>query len=701
MTLDPLYRLPHPLAQRLGRLVVLSWFGAAAAAAWVISQAFAYKAGGHAALGPPWLAAPGAARPWLLGLALLTGLAAAPLAVRRLRAGLVAIASTAVLSALALGPLYTPFHAFLWYSRFRDLPAAAAWWRVAASAYVCFAALAAIAALAVYVVLARRWTQPSHIHGSAAWAQRPDVHASGLLQDDLHRFPQGILLALWPGRRPRPLVDTTDRHVLVFAPTRSGKGVGIVVPNLLSWPESALITDIKGENWHLTAGYRTKIGQRCLRFDPTDTTGDAARYNPLREIRLGDQDVRDAQNLAEVLVDPNGDKRTRDHWDRTAHALLTALILHVLYDRESPKTLTACADVIASGDPSRPGGDAALERMQTYPHLGSKPHPYVARLAQETLLKPSEERGSVVSTALSYLALYRDPILAANIAESDFALDDLMNAERPTSLYLTIPPTDLARTRVFIRLLLNQFLSRLAERLEYRDAQAVRPYRHRLLLLLDELPALGHLHFLQHSLAFVAGYGIRALLIAQDLSQLHAAYSRDESITSNAHTKVAFTPNRPETAELLSRILGDTTVHQKKRSVGTGVGGGLSSVRSTYSDSESKRPLLTPDEALRFPAAEAIVLTAGARPIRALRFRFFDDPQFLERARLAPPPGAAESPRKPLPGPWDALGHNLPPAPASAPPAPAEALETPTAAPLAEPPPLLPQPAVRPPRRRT
>src|SRR3546814_193980 len=161
-------------------------------------------------------------------------------------------------------------------------------------------------------------------------------------------------------------------HVLGFAPARSGKGVGLVVPTLRTWPGSAIVHDIKGENWQLTAGFRARHG-RVLLFDPTNTKSSA--YNPLLEVRRGEWEVRDVQNVADVLVDPEGSLEKRNHWEKTSHSLLVGAILHVLY-AEPDKTLAGVAGFLS--DPKRPI-ETTLAAMMTTRHLGEDgPHPVVA-----------------------------------------------------------------------------------------------------------------------------------------------------------------------------------------------------------------------------------------------------------------------------------------------------------------------------------
>ena len=213
-------------------------------------------------------------------------------------------------------------------------------------------------------------------------------------------------------------------HVLCFAPTRSGKGVGLVVPTLLTWPGSCIVHDIKGENWTLTSGFRARHG-RVLLFDPTNPN--SAAYNPLLEVRRGEWEVRDVQNIADVLVDPEGALERRNHWEKTSHSLLVGAILHVLY-AEPDKTLAGVANFLS--DPRRPI-EVTLRAMMTTSHLGEAgPHPVIASAARELLNKSENERSGVLSTAMSFLGLYRDPVVAQVTRRCDWRIRDLVEANR-------------------------------------------------------------------------------------------------------------------------------------------------------------------------------------------------------------------------------------------------------------------------------
>lgn len=450
--------------------------------------------------------------------------------------------------------------------------------------------------------------------GSARWATRRDIAKAGLLND------AGVVL----GRYKRAyLRHDGPEHVLCFAPTRSGKGVGLVVPTLLTWSESVIVHDIKGENFQLTAGFRARHG-RVLLFDPTNR-GSAA-YNPLLEVRKGEWEVRDVQNVADVLVDPEGSLEKRNHWEKTSHALLVGAILHVLY-AEPEKTLAGVAAFLS--DPRRPI-ESTLRAMMTTPHLGEEGvHPVVASAARELLNKSENERSGVLSTAMSFLGLYRDPVVAEVTRACEWRIADLVEGPAPASLYLVVPPSDISRTKPLVRLILNQIGRRLTECLEKSTG------RHRLLLMLDEFPALGRLDFFESALAFMAGYGIKAFLIAQSLNQIEKAYGQNNAILDNCHVRVAFATNDERTARRISDALGTATeLRAMKNYAGHRLSPWLGHLM--VSRQETARELLTTGEVMQLPAHEEIVMIAGNRPIRAEKARYFTDRRLA--ARLLPPP---------------------------------------------------------------
>lgn len=565
----------------------------------------------------------------------------------------------------ALGPnanlFYPPWGivqwAGKWYGSHPDI------FMQAGSIGISFTGIGLIGLVVTKMVLANSSKANEFLHGSARWANAKDIRAAGLLPRKLSLLQRvfgkqppvsmGVYVGAWIDRKGRIhyLRHDGPEHVLTYAPTRSGKGVGLVVPTLLSWSRSAVITDLKGELWALTAGWRQQYAKnKVLRFEPALASGSVC-WNPLDEIRLDtENEVGDVQNLATLIVDPDG-RGLETHWQKTSQALIVGLILHVLYKAKAEGTAATLPAVDAMmADPNRAIGELWME-MITYGHVAGKNHPVVGSAARDMLDRPEEEAGSVLSTAKSYLALYRDPIVARNIGKSEFKIKDLMHHDAPVSLYIVTQPNDKARLRPLVRVMVNMIVRQLADRMDFKDGRAVAHYKHRLLMMLDEFPSLGKLDIMQESLGFLAGYGIKCYLICQDINQLKSretGYGHDESITSSCHIQNAYPPNRVETAEHLSKLTGQTTVAKEQITTsGRRTSVLLGQVSRTIQ--ETQRPLLTPDECLRMPgptksgdgdievAGDMVVYVAGYPAIYGKQPLYFRDPTFRLRAAIQAP----------------------------------------------------------------
>src|SRR4051794_39694740 len=274
------------------------------------------------------------------------------------------------------------------------------------------------------------------LHGSARWASRDDIEVTGLLQTD-----RGVYVGGWfdqGRRRLHYLRHNGPEHVLAFAPTRSGKGVGLVIPTLLAWDESAVIYDIKGENWAKTAGFRAQQGQVCFKFSPVEASS-SSRFNPLAEIRLfTPRDVSDAQNIANMIVRTGEDSPQERYWQDAAASITTGMILHVCYEAALEGRVASLADLAHVF--TKPGSNfrETLEELLNYPHdpchghnwrmpTGERTatHPVVREKVQEMLDKEDRDFGGVLSTAKTALTLYSDPLVARNTSASDFRIEDL------------------------------------------------------------------------------------------------------------------------------------------------------------------------------------------------------------------------------------------------------------------------------------
>jgi type IV secretion system protein VirD4 len=526
------------------------------------------------------------------------------------------------------------------------------------------------------------------LHGSARWANEEDIQQSGLTNQK-----HGVYIGAWHDEkadRLEYLKHAGPEHILAFAPTRSGKGVGLVIPSLLGWEGSAVIFDIKGENWDRTAGYRVAAGHVCFRFAPVEEH--SARFNPLAEVRIGTlREVSDAQNIAEMLCRSGKESSHDEHWIKSATSLITGLILHLCYVAKRKNRFATLAELSNAltplmSDLTMPLDLEGMDEQQvnvareyfsqimrtphvestSYWHLrdGQKTlvHPVVLEKMQEMLNREDKEFSGVLSTAKTTLILYSDPLVQRSIEESDFTINDLKHFKYPVSLYLVVPPSDIERLKPLLRLIFTMAVNRLTEELEEvrnsRIKQALKKdekFRprpdHRLLLLIDEFPSLGKMPIFETAFAYIAGYGIKAYLITQDIEQIKDAYGNHESIISNCHIRIAYAPNKTETAEALSKMAGTTTILRAAVSYSGSRSSPLATNVSTNVDHIS-RPLITIDELMRLPGpvkegqGEAqrivspgamLIFIAGQSPIFGKQLLYFQDPTLSKRSAIRPP----------------------------------------------------------------
>jgi type IV secretion system protein VirD4 len=562
------------------------------------------------------------------------------------------------------GGLYQPFSWMIWgwrYSASRDPRIRRPFFE---GEMIVFAG--SFLAVGAFFVITNRRTRKltenaDHLHGSARWASEDDIRTTGLLTSK-----GGVYVGGWCPERERHvryLRHDGPEHLLAFAPTRSGKGVGLVIPSLLAWSESAVIYDIKGENWAKTAGFRASQGHLCFKFSPVEDKA-SSRFNPLGEVRLFTlRDVSDAQNIANMIVRTGEDSPQERYWQDAAASITTGMILHVCYEAHLTGRVACLADLAHVF--TRPGTKfrETLAELLNFEHdLGRKhkwrmptgeetvTHPVVREKAQEMLDKEEKDFGGVLSTAKTALTLYSDPLVAMNTSASDFTINDLVNFERPVSLYLVVPPSDKIRLRPLIRLMFTMTVNRLTEKMVFEGAEQ-KKNRHRLLLLIDEFPSLNRMEVFADALSYMAGYGLKAYLITQDIRQIVDAYGNNESIVSNCHIRIAFAPNQYETAELLSKMTGTTTVPKATYNFS---GPRFSPVMGHMNASVDhiERPLMTPDEVLRLKPpvkrgdktserivvpGQMLIFVSGHHPILGTQMLYFLDPLLTERAAIEPP----------------------------------------------------------------
>lgn len=563
---------------------------------------------------------------------------------------------------LSLGTfaLYAPWKWASWTFAFGSHPPAG----LHAAQGVGYGSVLLMVALALASKLGHSKLQSSVAYGSARWAKLEELREVGLgetgvvlCQSDEASYTARLVGndVRWSLKRMGPIIgDASSSHCLCFAPTGSGKGAGLVVPTLLSWTHSVVAYDPKGELYAITAGWRRQFSH-VIRFEPT--SHNSAQYNPLWVVPRGDGDVREAQNIAEVLV-PKDHKGKRDHWQLTAYKLLVGAILHVLYAGEK-KDLRGVLELLT--DPERPIRDV-LEMMRTTPHLGDRPHPQVVGAARAALNKSDNELSGVVSTAETCLDLWIDPIVAENTSRSDFCAEQLQALDHPVSLYIVVPTRDIERLTPLVRLMVIQLGNRLTAEidepatprkpplrmrlwnalLERKSEPAPRLRRkQRLLFLLDEFPTLGYLPWVESAIAYLRGYKIKLFLIAQSLNQLEKHYGPNHAFIDNSWARVTYTAYDDRTAKRISELLGQGTEVQQRESLSK-KRGALWFDNVTQSQQEHARPLMTAGEILTLPYTDAILFVGGVNAYRARKIMYYLDPRFAPRANLPRPDSPAE-----------------------------------------------------------
>jgi len=518
--------------------------------------------------------------------------------------------------------------------------AAARGYRLAVHGPISSGALALVnASLALLTLAVAAWVITRAVRSPRLDAhdrRRPTTLGSATWGDAAaHVASHGLVLGRDPAGRHALVRYEGDGHLLTLAPTGAGKGVGCVIPTLLTYPGSALVTDPKGENYTVTADRRRAMGHRVLALDPFGVVGGDASFNPLDTVDAAAPDAVDqAAALTELLIvrEPRESGDTV-FWTEEAKALLTGLILHVATSEQlGRRTLATVWEYLSL--PGR-GLTQLLTAMTRSPAAGGA----VARSAARLRQKGDRVRSGILAQAQSHTHFLESPRLARVMHHSSFAFTDLRR--HPVTLHLILPPDRLDVGRRWLRLLVGCALHALVDT---RGTPARRPgssRRHRVLLLLDEFPALGAMPPLERAVSLVRGYGTTCWLLAQDLAQLQALYPASwPTFVANAGVVQAFGTNDLETATYLSAMLGTTTVrtssHARSRVLPRWGLGGTGEVRATASDTERARALLAPDEVRREDPSTAILLMPGTDPVRVRRLDYRRDREW--RGTYAPNP---------------------------------------------------------------
>lgn len=545
----------------------------------------------------------------------------------------------------------------------------------------------------------------------------------------------GVVVGINPYTNHLMLHDGPE-HILLMAPTRSGKGVNTIIPTGITWKASIFFFDPKGELWANTAGYRKNVlGQKVMKFEPLCMDGSTNRWNPLAEINFRtNEEISDVSTIASVMVKPDGEKKGGGDpfWDNSALSLLNGVIMHLMYKHYKEHLPLPCpTDIMSFLSSPDMDTDELFENMKVYPHItpeefleeeynapvfdgsgnpvmgedgkqltvkkkyenpllkiygrfyvknlgkfsevmGCGPlkdvievreaikkyiadgntvdwdetededvpfhrlltHPRVAEVASNMANGADQTRASIMQTAQTALAIYMDPVVQRNTAVSDFCIRDLLDPKQEVSCYLVMQVKDIATVKPISRLFINTLLNKLIRDMKFEiGAGKKKAKKQRLLLMLDEFPQLGNMSSVELALAICAGYGIKICIVCQDVNQLNKAYTKDNSIASNCHVHIYFTPNLDPggaTAKAISETLGKKTIKSVSHSDGGGLGKGSDSISS------QGRELMTPDEVSHMSSERELVFVAGHRPIMGKKLRYYLTKYFMSRIQPAP-----------------------------------------------------------------
>ena len=477
---------------------------------------------------------------------------------------------------------------------------------------------AIVLATALVLVLPRRRS----LHGDARFATRRELADAGLFGD------RGIIL----GRvGSRCLMLAGQQGVALAAPPRAGKGTGVVIPNLLNWPDSVICVDIKRENWTLTAGFRAANGQECFLFDPFSEEGRTARWNPFFYVSEDPiRRVNDLQRIAEMLYPdpPNVDP----FWTASARSLFLGIALYLFETPSLPKTI---GEVLRHGMASDDEGFGEhWKRVIEGRNRGKYPlSSQCVRALYDVIDLAPVTASSIRKTFTSRLDLWLNPILDAATSANDFDLRELRR--KPLSIYVGVNPDDLHRLRPVLALFFQQAIGLQTRTLPEHDPTLKR----QVLMLLDEFTALGRIPIIAESVSYLPGYNVRVLLVIQTPAQLREVYGANgaETMLKSLAARIVFAPKDVGDAREISDELGNTTVKVKTHSrplIDLSESKGRR--QRSVSVSDQRRALLLPQEVKALGNEQAIVFYEGLRPIRCRKIRYFEDPRFTHRLLPAP-----------------------------------------------------------------
>jgi type IV secretion system protein VirD4 len=499
-----------------------------------------------------------------------------------------------------------------------------------------------------------------NLYGTARWANEKDLKKFGLTSTtgvvlaefqkaelDFSVNPKNSSVSL-KLKKPAPLVcHQGGTNTLTIAPTRSGKGVGSIIPTCLNYPQSMIIFDPKGELFETTAGFRKQFSH-VLKFSPI--SHDTVRFNPLEEVDLTEQAFADIGLILTNMFDqPKGGEpnSTSSFFDNNAQDLLTGIIFHVLSSKNYPKEMKTLNGVLTTlsragakekseedDDEDGSMGEALLKEMRDSEHFdkfGNKSdymHNIIANIANRCLKQNVKVRSDVFSTIFSRMRLFEDPFISYVTSESDFKLSDFYESKEPITLYLTVPFSDIKRIASVFRLLISFMLNKFSRGEASYGSENL---KNRIVFLIDEFKTLGAFPFLSDTMGILAGYGITFYIVVQALNQIVDLYSANHTFLDNCKTVMVYAPGKIEDAKVFSEMIGKESVVNENLSF-SGSRYSVSLNNLNASGQEIARELINPDELMKLPPTEALILNQGMPPYIAKKCVYYEDKRFAKKA---------------------------------------------------------------------
>jgi len=441
------------------------------------------------------------------------------------------------------------------------------------------------------------------VHGDAHWATEPEIRKAKL------RAKRGMLLG--STGKGNYLIADDFQHVLLFAPTGSGKGVGFVIPNLLFWDQSVVCHDIKMENHDLCSGYRRKLGQEVYLWNPADPDGISHCYNPLDWIsEKPGQMVDDVQKICNLILPE------QEFWQNEARSLMLGVILYLV---AVPEKLNSFGEVVRT----MRSDDVVYNLAVVLDTIGKRIHPVAYMNIAAFLQKADKERSGVISTLNSGLELWANPLIDATTARSDFDMQQLK--KKKMSVFCGVTPDNLKRLEPLLKVFYQQATDFMTRNMPKKDE----PFG--VMFMMDEFPSLGEMPQFQVGIAYFRGYRVKLFLIVQDTQQLKGIYEEAgmNSFLSNCYYRITFAANNVETANLISQLIGNKTAQQASHNKPKFLD--LNPGARTINTSEVQRALLLPQEVITLPRDEQIILIESFAPIKTKKIFYFKDKFFTKR----------------------------------------------------------------------